>query len=279
MSRLPQELVDDIISRIYHHDTSTLRACSLVCSQWSARSRKSLFTAVQLGSQSELELWCARIRPGASGPSSLVEDLSLVDCHLSMSTPYAPKAGWDFSGGWTQPSAAWIQPSNLSKATRHFQSFTGLQALEIVGWDTFVDQVPLMLHCFGPHSDKVTRLTLSRIFIHQSALVTLIGHFPNLNYLSVSDLRPHWREDGTGESHGKSYGSIVPTHPCGEFSVLTTRIDEPENLFRGIALLEPRFRRVILRSQYRMWRDFWPLMETCAGFLEELELSTGSTGE
>ena len=49
MPELPQELIDRIIDHV--DDTTSLKACSLVCSQWSPRSRKHLFVQVEFTPQ------------------------------------------------------------------------------------------------------------------------------------------------------------------------------------------------------------------------------------
>ena len=273
MSRLPQELIDDIIDHVHSWNEYPLKACSLVCSQWSTRSRKHLFMQVELRSRADLERWCAHIHPGPSGPSSLVEDLSLLDHRLSMSNP---------SGApWTSPSKSpWLRLPVISKAAPHLQSFSGLQALRVVGWDTFAVPVSLMLHCIGPPSENVTRLTLERMFIRSSALMTFVSHFPHLHYLFISTIMRPWEADGTGVSHHESHDRIVPTHPRGEFTAFEVkRFDEPEEVFRGIALLEPRFSRIAFKGvRCAMWRNFWPVVEACAGSLEELEIEPISIG-
>lgn len=59
------------------------------------------------------------------------------------------------------------------------------------------------------------------------------------------------------------------------------KFDEPEKVFAVIALLKPRFRRVTIKhASYDQWRIFWPIVEACAGSLEELEiLRAASIGE
>jgi len=266
MSRLPQELIDNIFDHIRAWDNCTLGACSLVCKRWSARSRKRLFTQLKLSSEADLERWCDRVRPGPSGPCLFVEDLSLLDTHLSMSMPLEP---------------SWIQPSILSKAAPHLQSFSGLRALRIVGWDTVALPTSLMLHHFGPLLENVTRLTLERMYIHPSALVTFVSHFPRLHYLFISTPKCPWGDDGASDLHHESHGRIVPTHPRGEFTAFEVeRFSEPEKIFGGIALLEPRFRRISFKHLgYNLWRLFWPVVEACAGSLEELEIEATSLGE
>jgi len=273
MSRLPQELIDDIIDYVDFLYKGPLRACSLVCKRWSIRSRKRLFEQVKLSSQADLERWCAHVSPGPSGPSSLVEDLSLRDTRSSMAllsgVPWA-----------TSSNLSWLQLSVLSKAALHLQSFSRLRTLKIVGWDALAVPVSLMLHCLGPPSENVTRLTLQRISIRASALVTFISQFPHLHDLSIDTIKRPWEAYGTGDLHQESHDRIVPTHPRGEFSVPNMRFDEPEKVFGGIALLEPQFCRITFKSvKCDLWRSFWPVVEACAGSLEELEIEPTMIGE
>ena len=74
---------------------------------------------------------------------------------------------------------------------------------------------------------------------------------------------------------------IVPTHPRGEFSASgASMFQAPKEIFEGITLLEPRFRRVTLAyGSYDTWWDYWPLVEACAGSLEELHILATATGE
>jgi hypothetical protein len=53
---------------------------------------------------------------------------------------------------------------------------------------------------------------------------------------------------------------------------------ERRDIFEGINLLEPRFRRVTI-AHYKRWLDYWPLLEACAESLEELHISATTTGE
>ena len=54
----------------------------------------------------------------------------------------------------------------------------------------------------------------------------------------------------------------------------------PKWIFKAITLLELRFHRVTLAyANYKSWGDYWPLVEACAGSLEELRIITDATGE
>jgi len=221
---------------------------------------------ITLESQTDLERWCANIRLGPLGPSSFVEDLSLLDGRLSMSR---------------STEQSWLRPSILSKAVPHLRSFSGLRALRIMGWDTLAVPTSMMLHHFGPLLENVTRLTLERMFVSPAALLTFISHFLHLDYLFISTIKNHRKMDDTGGLLHESHGNIMPTHPCGEFTAFEVkRFDEPEKIFGGIALLEPRFRRVAFRYvMCDMWRSFWPVVEACAESLEELVIEVSSMGE
>ena len=261
MSRLPQELIDLIIDHV--HDRESLKSCSLVCSQWSSRSRKYLFVQVDFTSIRDLQRWCTRIRSGPSGLSSLVESLSL--------TEYYPSS--------TLPSPSWLHPPILSNASSHFQSFSGLRALWILRWRMSTDRVLSMLHSFGSSLGNVTQLTLGHITAHPSTLAMFVSHFPRLDdlFISADDLR-----HGTGGLDRGFHVDIVPTHPCGKFSTsgVFMLFQPPKAIFEGIILLEPRFRQVSLAHvSYYAWRDYWPLAEACGGSLEELHILADVTGE
>jgi len=262
MSRLPQELVDRTIDHV--NDRDSLKACSLVCSRWYPRSQKNLFSQVEFASKEDLEHWCACIRPGPSGPSSLVE-------HLTLSENYPP----------LPRSPSWIVSSTVIGAAPQLQSLSALRALEVRRWCICTTSVVSMLHLFGSSLRNVTRLTLRNVVvqvIHPSTLTMFFGHFPCLDDLSISVVNPyvvrltkHLRKvDPAIRSE------IVPTHPRGEFNAYQV----PGGVFEIITLLEPQFHRVILDcDSYESWSDYWPLVGACAGSLEELHIFTSATGE
>ena len=266
MPRLPQELIDHIID--YIHDRKSLKACSLVSSQWSLRTRKHLFAQIEFTSMRDLQRWCARIRPGPSGLSPFVEDLTLSEYHSTT----------------TSPSPSWLHSSILINAATHFRSFSALRALEVQRWCMSTDRTSSMLRSFDSSLQNVTRLTLRNVIIYSSTLAVFVSNFPRLNDLSISaaGFRPSTRRNGTGDSHRGSHTDIVPTYPRGEFSASGVSIlfQAPKEIFAGITLLEPRFHRVTLAYvSYNAWRDYWPLVEACAGSLEELRILANATGE
>jgi len=266
MSRLPQELIDRIIDHV--DDRTNLRACSLVCSRWSHRSRKHLFAQVEFASISDLERWCACIRPGPSGPSSLVERLTLPEKHCSH----------------TLPSSSWLRssmPSTVTDAASHLQSLSALQALEVRRWCMCTTCIVSMLHSFGSSLENVTRLTLRDVVVqvvHPSTLRMFFDHFPRLDDLSISvinlfTVRVSRHLRGVDSA---IRSEIIPAHPRGEFSAYQL----PGGVFKIIALLEPRFHRVTLScDSYKSWSGYWPLVEACAESLEELQILANSTGE
>jgi len=262
MSRLPQELIDRIIDYVY--DRISLRACSLVCSRWSPRSRKHLFAQVEFASISDLRRWCARIHPGPSGLSSLVEHLTLSESHLSP----------------TLPSPSWLHSSILTDAAPHLHSFSALRTLEARRWRMTTDLISLVIHSLGSSIKNVTRLKLGNVTVQPSTLTMLIGHFPHLDDLSISAVElPTTLEDTSG-SHREFRGEIVPTHPRGKFSASDIPAYQVPLVFKSIILLEPRFHRVTLDfDSYGSWRKYWLLIRACAGSLEELQILTDATGE
>ena len=262
MSRLPQELIDRIIDHI--RDRKSLKACSLVCSRWSPRSQKHLFVRVEFASIRYLQRWCACIRSGPLGISSLVEHLTLSEDQLS----------------YTLPSPSWLHSSILTNAAPHFQSFSALRALEIRRWRMTTHRISLVIHSFGSSLKNVTRLTLADVTVHPSTLTMFISHFPRLDDLSISVINPPRMLEGTGDSHRGVLGEIFPTHPRGKFSASDISVYQVPEVFKAITLLEPRFHRVTLDcDSYKSWRDYWPLVEACAGSLEELQILTDATGE
>jgi len=262
--RLPQELIDHIIDHV--NDRESLKACSFVCSQWSPRTRKHLFSQVEFASQRDLERWCARIHPGPSGLPSLVEDLTLSEYHPH----HSPKS----------PLPFWLRSPIFTNAAPHFQSFSALRVLEIQRWLMSIGRISSMVHSFGSSLENVTRLTLRDVTAYPRTLAMFVSHFPRLDDLSVSIIYLPRILDGTGDLHPRFRGDIVPIHPRGYFSVSNILVRVPKGVFKAITLLEPRFRQITLaHASYGVWRDYWPLVEACAGSLEELRILADVTGE
>jgi len=264
MPVLPQELIDHIIDHV--GDRDSLKACSLVCSQWSARSRKHLFVRVDFTSATDPERWCACVRPGPSGPSSLVETLVLSD---SDSPP-------------TSRLPSRLHLPIFPNAISHFRSFSALRVLMIWERRMTTDRVSSMFHSFGPSLENVTRLTLWHIVIHPATFAMFINHFPRLDDLSITSISLPRVLGPTGDSHRETCVEIVPTHPRGNFRATDdfSACRVPKEVFEVITLLEPRFHRVSLTRVSRdMWRDYWPLVDEYAGSLEELLILVNGTGE
>jgi len=139
-----------------------------------------------------------------------------------------------------------------------------------------------MLDSFGSSLENVTRLTLRDVIVGSilhSSFTMFISHFRRLDDISISvvEVRPSlrilFREVGR-----EADIEIVPTHPQGEFSA--SGLVVPNCVFKAITLLEPRFHRVALDwDSYDMWSVYWPLIEACAGSLEELHILAKVTGE
>jgi len=260
MSKLPQELVDRIIDQV--HDRKSLKACCLVCSQWSVRSRKHLFARVEFADVEDLQRWCARIHPGPSGLSSLVEDLSLSECIPPVFIP------------------SWLDLYDFSDAAPHLQSFSGLRVLKIWRWRMSTDRVSLKLHSFGSSLENVTHLVLRDVSVHPLTLAMFVSHFPRLDDLSLFGIHPVMF-DGTDDLHRRLRADIVQTHPGGKLSVAHRPTDRSQKgVFEAITLLEPRFQKIVLTDiDYDEWRDYWPLVEACGGSLEELKILVGTMGE
>ena len=138
------------------------------------------------------------------------------------------------------------------------------------------DKVSSMLHSFGSSLQNVTRLSLYNAVVHPSTLAMFVSHFPRLNDLSIKFLFDH-----AGDSYRGSHADIVPTYPHGEFSASHYPMGQlPKGVFEAITLLEPRFHRVSLTGvNYGPWRDYWLVVEACAGSLEELHILAAETGE
>jgi len=248
MSELPQELFDHIIDHI--PDRRSLKACSLVCSRWSARSQKRLFVQVEFKSEFDLRSWCTRVCPVPEGPSSLVEDLFMPAYDSSPATPRLP----------LPPCTGF-----------HLQSFSGLRTPCVWKWKMSVDHVSSALHSLGTSCENVTHLTLDSVDVDPSALSMFLSHFPRLKDLTIYFPSAI---DGSNGLHRGFQANVVPTRPRGEFYESGhMRFPPPKGVYDTIVLLEPRFHKISLEHRsYPLWRDHWPLLEACGGSLEELHI-------
>jgi hypothetical protein len=141
------------------------------------------------------------------------------------------------------------------------------------------DSVSSMLRSCGSSLENVTRLTLDSVSVRSSTLAMFVSNFPRLDELSISAFPLQPMLSGAGYSYPRV--DVVPTHPRGNFSVLgASMFKAPKDIFGGIALLKPRFRQVSFADvSCDAWRDYWPLLEACAGSLEELHILATATGE
>ena len=140
------------------------------------------------------------------------------------------------------------------------------------------DQAPLILRYFGPSFANVTRLTLGDVGIRPQSLAMFIIRFPRLADLSIHWSHPHTTFDPPNDLHDEF--DVIPTRPCGTFSVSNIFNFQVAGVCKVITLLEPRFRRVtFIFFTYPAWRDYWPLVEACAGSLEELCIIAAEAGK
>ena len=144
-----------------------------------------------------------------------------------------------------------------------------------------IDEKSLILRSFGSSLENVTCLTLGQILAHPLDLAMLFSHFPGLSDLSFFDIYSHSMHDDTGDVRRGLHTDIVPTHPCGTFSVsVPSEYRVSKGVFEAVVLLKPRVRQVSLMDiNYGAWREYWPLVEACAGLLEELYILAHATGE
>jgi len=143
------------------------------------------------------------------------------------------------------------------------------------------DDVSSTLRSLGSSCENVTHLTLGGAFVDPPTLTMFLSHFAHLEDLSIHAIYLSRGDDSrSGFRHG-FHPDVVPIRPCGEFSESgVVMFRDSKGLYKSITLLEPRFRKISLRHDgYGMWRDYWPLLEACAGSLEELHIFVTTTGE
>lgn len=243
----PQELFDrliDLVKLDSLRDPDLLNF-SLVSKAWAHRTRKRIFSQVELTSQTHFQLWCKNTAAGPGGPSSLVQVLifSQVDGNK------------------------WITPSNLLKGEEHLISFTNLKGLVVFNLHTidFRDRA-LLSQCFRVIGRDLRFLRFHHVKGTPRTLTSLIQQFPKIKTLSIeyyTEAVEMLSEEPTDEATGQFRGCLR-----------LLSIDD----FQGLAVIDTiarlplRYEEVHLTSSLQFVESYNRLLLACAQTLKRLRI-------
>jgi hypothetical protein len=166
---LPQELIDNIIDKLWEIDDSrshtTTRTASLISKSWVGRSQHYLFRTVKFSTGGdEFRRWRGAVVPGPDGVSRHVHSLTI-------------SAG---RGG------LWISEDILESASPYFESFRNVQVLRVLGWNVEPFSPDILARFFASFAEGV------RIFqwhpcpgMTHGALNCLVRMLPLINYFLI----------------------------------------------------------------------------------------------
>ena len=203
MDKLPQELIDKIISSVGHTRPSALLACSRVSRSWRRQAQRGLFYRISLNEKS-LKKWDHDISPECEIPS-------YVHCLV-----------WEV---WRAPD-----PSLETTFPGHFTSFSNIGALSLPVISLSSLDVAGIKRIFGHISYSLRRLAISSLETDPEKLCLFVSLLPNLRYMYTPFVT--MLEGGSSPNCPTSFdftGHIGPYRP------------ETEQYFRCIAGLRPRF--------------------------------------
>ena len=217
MDKLPQELIDNIISsidRTRSNSRSTLLACCRVSRSWRRQAQKELFSYVQFVNKDQLERWGRNVPPESEVPS------------------YVRRLHW-----------AVPEPSNESgpflenSFPGRFASFSNIKALYVSDLSLRRFDTTAIERTFSHLSRSLRSLEISYLTTDSEKWCFLVSLFPNLRQINVSSVT--MLEGGSpSPNHPRSFnftGHIAPYR------------HDTEKFFRCIAGLNPRFQSFEVR--------------------------------
>jgi len=161
--KIPQELVDKVIDRVWDADDSpshpTTKAVSLVSRSWVDRSQHHLFHNIQFSfSGPSFSGWCDAVSPGPDGVSRHTRSLTIQ------------ASGRD---GW------WIGKQTFERGLPFFNSFRNVQVLRVSYWDVGPFPLESLTRCFTSFAGSVRVLQWDpHIQISRESWTRIIGLFP-----------------------------------------------------------------------------------------------------
>ena len=169
MTKLPQELIDEIIGQLPPGDRRSLQNCSLVAKSWTHSSQKYLFENVYIGRWS-LQPWLDNISPTNATLLGHVRRLT-----------------YDYS------------ETEVVLAHRHlcdyFPSFRQLRTFTFFG--AYISSLPLLTQSFSAFKHSLSTISMFGCTVTTSGFATIINYFPNLTSLRLLSLSHRRKNDQT----------------------------------------------------------------------------------
>ena len=217
MDRLPQELIDKIISSIDRTTPSgysSLLACSLVSPSWLRQAQKRLFSSIRLDT-ARLKDWDRDISPESEIPS-YIHFLS-----------------------WAVQSTTTERPDPFLETTfpGRFASFSNIECLYLSELLlSSLDTIEIE-RIFGHISNSLRRLHIPLLKTNPERLCFFVSLLPNLRYMYTSVVTI-LEEGGSGPNSPPSFDFTGHIGPYDPYTV---------QFFRCIAGLRPRFETLEVR--------------------------------
>ncbi|KAF9647249.1 hypothetical protein BDM02DRAFT_2735437 [Thelephora ganbajun] len=176
LMNLPQELLDEILSYLSSNDKQdqqSLRNHSLVAKSWVNPARRRLFRTVEIRERTLL-LWLDTIPPTNKELLQHIRSLSYVT-------------------NTTAERATWRPEYRTSVLRDYLPSLHQLRHLSLSSMHISSD-IAQQVDIFSAFRHTLSRLSLDYCNVTISALITLINHFPSLDWLDLN--RPSYEVDG-----------------------------------------------------------------------------------
>jgi hypothetical protein len=211
MNSLPYELFVTIIEHLALDEKESLKNCSLVTKSWTYPCQKHLFESILCRSRKGLELWLDVV----SGKGArLLKHVRKLTCKFQ-------EFGTFFDSRFLLPELEQL---------RHFEFTMGVIWLAPRDVEVF----------FASFKHSLSAITLAMCGISKATLVTLIQHFPRLQYLSLQ-----WVE----EIRCNEESPCVSSPPLKKLFVYDDNGDSSGHfmgLLKGLSELGLRFEEIVL---------------------------------
>lgn len=245
MDKLPQELIDKIISSIDQTSPSgyfALFACSRVSRAWRRQAQKGLFPDIRFMNVDQLRRWDRNVRLG-SEISTYVRRLhwSVWPTEMDQPDPFLENS---FPG--------------------RFSSFSNIEDLFVSNLSLRYFHTTAIERIFGHLSHSLRSLAISQLTTDPDKWCFLVSLFPNLRRISIFDtIMLEGGAPGLDHPHSFNFTGHIALYNHGT-----------EKLFRCIAGLNPRFEAFEVHAVDGALVDTFNLVvRSCSATLTEISIT------
>ena len=165
--KVPQELVDKIIDRVWDTDDSpshtAIKGISLVSRSWVDRSQQHLFHDIKFSFGPSFSRWCGAVSPGPDGLSR----------HIRSLTIQARGTG-----------GRWIDQETLERGLPFFDSFRNVRVLRVHDWNVEPFPPEILTRCFTSFAGSIRILQWDpHVEISRNSWIHIVGLFPLVDCL------------------------------------------------------------------------------------------------